>query len=82
MIVFINLVVMVGYLVLLPPVLEVAALTAVEQTPLMRLPRSIGYYALAFAMLGVIWASVAVTLRVLARGAAAAPAFNPEESVT
>jgi TRAP-type transport system small permease protein len=82
MIAFINAVVIASYGALIGPVLEIAQITSIETTPLLRLPRSIGFYSLAFAMLGVMFASLAVTLRVIAHGHEAAPEFNPEESVT
>lgn len=82
MIVFVNVAVILVYAMLIQPVVEIAAITAVEQTPFLRLPRSIGFYSLLFAMIGVMWASFAVAVRVVARGAEAAPQFDPEESVT
>jgi TRAP-type C4-dicarboxylate transport system permease small subunit len=81
-IVFVNLVVIATYAVLIRPVLEIASITAIEETPFLHLPRSIGFYSLLFAMLGVMWASMAICVRVLTRGADAAPHFDPEESVT
>jgi TRAP-type C4-dicarboxylate transport system permease small subunit len=82
MLVFINLVVIAGYAILIGPVLQVAEISAIEHTPLLGVPRSIGFYSLAFAMTGVIIAAAAITLRVLLGGAGAAPQFDPEESVT
>lgn len=82
MVVFVNAVVIAAYGVLVGPVLELAQITAIEQTPLLKLPRSIGFYALTFTMLGAMFSSLAVAIRVLARGYEAAPHFDPEESVT
>lgn len=82
MLVVINLIVIIGYAILIGPVLQVAEISAIEHTPLLGVPRSIGFYSLAFGMTGMIIASIAITLRVLAGGASAAPQFNPEESVT
>jgi TRAP-type C4-dicarboxylate transport system permease small subunit len=81
-IVFVNAVVIVTYASLLGPVLQIAEITSIEQTPLLKLPRSIGFYSIAATIVGVIVATVAITLRVLAGGASAAPEFDPEESVT
>lgn len=82
MIVFVNAIVIVTYGVLVMPVFEIAQITAIEQTPFLKLPRSIGFYSLAFAIVGIMFSSLALTLRVIARGAEAAPEFDPEESVT
>lgn len=82
MIAFINLIVIASYAMLLGPVLEIARITAIEETPLLKLPRSIGFYSIAFAFAGVIISSLGIMLRVIASGAEAAPEFNPEESVT
>jgi TRAP-type C4-dicarboxylate transport system permease small subunit len=82
MLVFVNLVVILSYAILAGPVLEIAEITAIERTPLLGLPRSIGFYSVAFAIFGVIYASLAVIIRVIVRGMEAAPEFDPEESVT
>jgi TRAP-type transport system small permease protein len=82
MIVFVNAVVILSYALLAQPVLEIAGITADETTPLLGLPRSIGFYSVAFMIFGVIFASLALILRVIARGPEAAPEFDPEESVT
>jgi TRAP-type C4-dicarboxylate transport system permease small subunit len=81
-IVFVNMVIFVIYATLIGPVLEIAAITADEHTPLLRLPRSIGFYSLLFGMTGTMWASLSIAVRVAAHGAEAAPEFDPEESVT
>jgi TRAP-type transport system small permease protein len=82
MIVFINGIVIAAYVALVGPALEIAQITAIEQTPLLKLPRSIGFYSVAFAIFGVMYSSLAVAIRVMAHGAEAAPEFDPEESVT
>jgi TRAP-type C4-dicarboxylate transport system permease small subunit len=82
LLVLVNAIVIATYAALLGPVLQIADITSIEQTPLLRLPRSIGFYSIAATIIGVIIATVAITLRVLARGASAAPEFDPEESVT
>jgi TRAP-type C4-dicarboxylate transport system permease small subunit len=66
MMIGINLIVIAGYVLLMGPVLQIAEITSIEETPLLRLPRSIGFYALAFGMTGVILASTAIILRLLA----------------
>lgn len=81
-IVFVNTVVIVTYAFLIGPVIEIATITGDEHTPFLRLPRSIGFYSLLFGMVGTMWASFAISVRVLAHGAEAAPEFDPEESVT
>jgi TRAP-type C4-dicarboxylate transport system permease small subunit len=81
-IVFVNMVVFATYALLIGPVVEIAGITADEHTPLLRLPRSIGFYSLLFGMAGTMWASLAIAVRVVAHGAEAAPEFDPEESVT
>jgi TRAP-type C4-dicarboxylate transport system permease small subunit len=82
MIAFINAIVIASYAALIGPVLEIAHITTIELTPLLKLPRSIGHYSLAFTIAGVILATLAITLRVIARGHEAAPEFDPEESAT
>jgi TRAP-type C4-dicarboxylate transport system permease small subunit len=82
MLVFVNLIVILSYAILAGPVLEIAEITAIEHTPLLGLPRSIGFYSVAFAIFGVIYASLALIIRVIVRGMEAAPEFDPEESVT
>lgn len=79
---FVNGVVIAAYAILFQPVMEIASITAVEQTPLLHLPRSIGFYALLFTFAGTMFSSLAICLRVIARGHQAAPEFDLEESVT
>lgn len=82
MIVFVNAIVIAAYAMLVGPVMEIAEITAIEKSPLLGLPRSIGFYSLAFTIFGVIVSALAVSVRVLAHGHEAAPEFDPEESVT
>lgn len=79
---FVNAVVIAAYAILFQPVMEIASITADEFTPLLKLPRSIGFYSLLFTFAGVMFSSLAISLRVLARGHEAAPEFDLEESVT
>jgi TRAP-type C4-dicarboxylate transport system permease small subunit len=46
LIVAINLLVALAYLVVLRVLLQVAEITAIERSPILQLPRSLGYYAL------------------------------------
>ncbi len=82
LIVAINVLVAVAYLVLLRTNLQVAELTAIERSPILQLPRSLGYYALSFGALLTAVCSLTVALRVAVVGPEAAPQPNPEESVT
>jgi TRAP-type transport system small permease protein len=82
MIVFVNLIVVLSYALLVQPVLQIADIASDEHTPLLGLPRSIGFYSIAFTIFGVIVSSLALIIRVVARGPEAAPEFDPEESVT
>ena len=82
LIVLINLLVAAAYLVLLVVNLQVAAIVAVEHSPILGLPRSLGYYALAFGTLFTAVCSLTVALRVAMLGADAAPQPNPDEAVT
>ena len=82
MIVAINLVVAAAYLVLLQVLLQVAGIAAAERSPILGLPRSLGYYALSFGAGLTAVCSLTVALRVALLGPDAAPQPNPEESVT
>ncbi len=82
MIVAINLVVAAAYLVLLQVLLQVAGIAAAERSPILGLPRSLGYYALSFGAGLTAVCSLTIALRVAVLGPDAAPQPNPEESVT
>jgi TRAP-type C4-dicarboxylate transport system permease small subunit len=82
LIVAINVLVAVAYLILLRTNLQVAAIAAAEQSPILHLPRSLGYYALSFGAGLTALCSLTVALRVAVLGPEAAPQPNPEESVT
>lgn len=82
LIVAIHLLVAVAYLVLLRVLLQVAGIAAAEQSPILHLPRSLGYYALSFGALLTAICNLTIALRVALLGPEAAPQPNPEESVT
>jgi TRAP-type C4-dicarboxylate transport system permease small subunit len=82
LIIAINLLVAVAYLILLKVLLQVADIAAAEHSPILNLPRSLGYYALSFGALLVAVSSLTIVLRVAVFGPEAAPQPNPEESVT
>jgi TRAP-type C4-dicarboxylate transport system permease small subunit len=82
LIVGINLLVAVTYLVLLRVSLDVAEIAAFERSPILGLPRSFGYYAMAAAALLTALCSLTITVRVALLGPEAAPQPNPEESAT
>ncbi len=82
LIVAINLLVALAYLVLLKVLLQVAGIAAAERSPILQLPRSLGYYALSFGALLTAVCSLTVAIRVWVVGPEAAPQPNPEESIT
>jgi TRAP-type transport system small permease protein len=82
LIVAVSLLVAATYLVFLVVVLYVAELAAVERSPILQIPRSLGYYALAFAALLTAVCSLTIAARVALLGPDAAPEPNPEESPT
>jgi TRAP-type C4-dicarboxylate transport system permease small subunit len=82
LIVAINLLITVAYLILLRVSLQVAEIAAFERSPILQLPRNIGYYAIALAALLTALCSLTIAIRVALLGPEAAPQPNPEESVT
>ena len=82
LIVAVSLLVAATYLVFLVVSLHVAGLAAVERSPILQIPRSLGYYALAFAALLTAVCSLTIAARVALLGPDAAPEPNPEESPT
>jgi TRAP-type C4-dicarboxylate transport system permease small subunit len=82
LIVAISLLVAATYLVFLVVSLYVADLAAVERSPILKIPRSFGYYALGFAALLTAVCSLTIAVRVALLGPGAAPEPNPEESPT
>ena len=82
LIVAISLLITVAYLILLRVSLQVAEIAAFERSPILQLPRNIGYYAIASAALLTALCSLTIAIRVALLGPEAAPQPNPEESVT
>jgi len=82
MILFVDAVIVATYVALFVPVLTIADITSIEHTPLLNLPRSIGFYSIAATITGVVIAALINSVRVICLGAQAAPEFDPEESVT
>jgi TRAP-type C4-dicarboxylate transport system permease small subunit len=78
----INVLVAAAYAVLVKITLDVAAITAVERSPILEVPRSIAYYALAFGLTLTVVCSLTIAIRVAILGPEAAPEANPEDSVT
>ena len=81
MIVVISLAVAAAYLVLMQLLLQVAAIAAAELSPILGLPRSLGYYALSFGAGLTVVSSLTGAVRVAVLGPEAAAQPNPEESV-
>lgn len=69
----VHLLVVVAYAVLAKVALDVAAITAIELSPVLRLPTSHGYYALAGGCVLLAVASLAITLRLAILGPDALP---------
>jgi TRAP-type transport system small permease protein len=82
LIIAVSLLVAATYLVFFVVTLYVAELAAAERSPILQIPRSLGYYALAFAALLTAVCSLTIAARVALLGADAAPEPNPEESPT
>jgi TRAP-type transport system small permease protein len=82
LIIAINVLVAAAYLMLLVVNLQVAEIAAAERSAILGLPRSLGYYALAFGTLLTAVCSLTVALRVAILGPDAAPQPNPDEAVT
>ena len=82
LVVAINLLVAAAYLVLTRTALKVAAITSVEHSPILGLPRSLGYDALATGAVLMAITSLTIALRVGLQGAEARPQSRAEESVT
>lgn len=81
LIVFINVLVAAAYLVLAKVSLQVADIAAVEKSPILQLPRSLGYYAIMAASVLTAVTSLTIAIRVALLGADAAPRGSEEESV-
>ena len=77
-----NLLVILSYLVLCRQALFVASIAAAERSPVLHLPGSHGYWAIAAACILLVLATAAITVRVLLLGPEALPKPNPEEMPT
>jgi TRAP-type transport system small permease protein len=75
----VHVLVAVSYFVLLVVVLRVAKIAELEHSPLLELPRSYGYFALAFGCGGTTLISLIVFVRVWCHGLDAMPKGNPED---
>lgn len=72
-------IVIAAYVVLCAESLGVADIVSIETSPVLGLPSSTSYYALALGCVAVILATLAIALRVAAIGPEAMPAPAPEE---
>ena len=77
-----NLLVILAYLVLCRQALFVAGIAAAERSPVLGLPGSHGYWAIAAACILLVLATASITVRVLLLGPEALPKPNPEEMPT
>jgi TRAP-type C4-dicarboxylate transport system permease small subunit len=77
-----NLLVIVSYVVLCRQALLVADIAAAERSPVLGLPNSHGYWAMAAACALLVLATAAISVRVALFGAEALPKPNPEELPT
>ena len=75
-----QLFVIVGHAVLVYVTLQVADISWIDLSPVLSLPASYSYYALAAGSIAVIIATVALTLRLVVIGPEAMPVPNPEET--
>jgi TRAP-type C4-dicarboxylate transport system permease small subunit len=77
-----NLLVMVSYIVLCRQALLVADIAAAERSPVLGLPNSHGYWAIAAACALLVLATAAISVRVALFGPEVLPKPNPEEMPT
>ena len=77
-----NLLVILAYLVLCRQALFVAGIAAAERSPVLGLPGSHGYWAIAAACILLVLATASITVRVWLLGPEALPKPNPEEMPT
>lgn len=75
----VHVLIAVSYVVLLIVVLRVAQIAALEHSPLLGLPRSYGYFALAFCCGGTALISLTIFLRVYCLGLDAMPKGHAED---
>lgn len=72
-------IVIASYVVLCAETIGVANIVSIETSPVLGLPSSYSYYALALGCVAVILATLAIALRVAVIGPEAMPAPAPEE---
>jgi TRAP-type C4-dicarboxylate transport system permease small subunit len=77
-----NLLVIVAYVVLCRQALIVADIAAIERSPVLGLPNSHGYWAMAAACALLVLATASISVRVALFGPEALPKPNPEEMPT
>ena len=77
-----NLLVIVAYLVLFRQAMFVAGIASAERSPVLGLPGSHGYWAIAAACILLVLATASITVRVWLLGSDALPKPNPEEMPT
>ena len=77
-----NLLVIVSYVVLCRQALLVADIAAAERSPVLGLPNSHGYWAIAAACALLVLATAAISVRVALFGPEALPKPSPEEMPT
>ena len=77
-----NLLVILSYLVLCRQALFVASIASAERSPVLGLPGSHGYWAIAAACIFLVLATASITVRVWLLGPDALPKPNPEEMPT
>jgi TRAP-type C4-dicarboxylate transport system permease small subunit len=77
-----NLLVIIAYIALAWQALLVADIAAAERSPVLGLPNSHGYWAIAAACALLVLATAAISVRVALLGPGALPKPNPEEMPT
>lgn len=75
-------IVVVAYAVLFGEALQVASIMSIDRSPVLGLPSSYGYYALAAGCLAVMVTTLTVAVRVAVHGPGAMPVPKPEEAGT
>jgi TRAP-type C4-dicarboxylate transport system permease small subunit len=75
----VHVLIAISYFVLLVVVLRVAEIAALERSPLLGLPRSYGYFALAFGCGGTALISLVVFVRIWCYGLGAMPKGHAED---
>ena len=75
-------IVVAAYAVLFGHAIEVASIMSIDRSPVLGLPSSYGYYALAAGCLAVMVTTMTVAVRVAAHGPGAMPVPTPGEAGT